>query len=246
MLATVGSIILSSHTSWAIFRPPSAAGSYDFVFEQVQPHINNVIEKTRDLATDEAVLQAMDVCGGFQLIEDQIPNGKESCICRDSQVHCTLQGSCSEDRTVCTDVVGMSFQFLVENEKVSRMKLSACFMYTEEFEPTCIETLIGHGQTLEKCNSATYGGKACMCAICGDNKSLSLDCTKHHPAATSSGCYLLSDALPSLSKFDEPSQRPQSRRTTEETSSSSGAPMNGTMYRFILGVLLAITTAALV
>ena len=160
-------------------------------------------------------------------------------------MQCTLQGTCAEDRSACPDVVGMPFQFLVENDKVNRMKLSACSVYTDEFEPTCIEAVIGHDQTLESCNSATYGDKECMCAICDDNKSLSLDCTKHHPAATSSGCHLLSDAIPTLSQFDQPSQRPQSRRATEE-SISSGVPMNGNMYRLLVFVALAITTAVLV
>jgi hypothetical protein len=189
----------------AIFRTVEK-GSNDFVFDQVQPHIENIVAASRSLLTPDEVLQSLDVCGGFDLIADQIPNGKESCICQDSQVHCTLDGRCAEDRSICTDVVGMSFQFLVEDEQVNRMKLSACFTYTEEFEATCIETIIGEGQKLKACNGATYGGKNCLCAICGDEKSLALDCSSHHPMATSNGCYLLSDALPPLAKFDQPPQ----------------------------------------
>ena len=250
LLLAVSSNLISYHPTLAIFRPPSEAGSYDFVFELVQPHIHNVVNKARDLQAlskkDEAVLQSMDVCGGFQLIADQIPNGEEDCQCvNGSQIQCTLSGACSEDRSICTDLVGLSFQFLVQDQQVNRLKLSACFSYAAEFAATCIETIIAPNQQLEACNSATYGGEECLCAVCDDNKSLSLDCTKHHPQASSGGCYLLSEAIPALTKFDEPPQNGRRRAKEEETNNSSRAPtiMNGSMYG-IVSLFVGIAVAA--
>ena len=157
LLLAVSSSILSHQTTLAIFRPPSEEGSFDFVFEQVQPHIQNVIHKSRELVVlsekDEAFLQSIDVCGGFQLIADQIPNGENDCQCiNGTQIQCSLAGACSDDRSVCTDVVGISFQFLIQDQQVDRMKLSACFTYTKEFAATCIETIIAPNQQLESYN----------------------------------------------------------------------------------------------
>ena len=237
LLLAVSSNLISYHPALAIFRPPSEAGTYDFVLEQVQPHINNVVTKARDLQVvsekDEAVLQSMDVCGGFQLIADQIPNGEEDCQCiNGSQIQCSLSGACSEDRSICTDRVGLSFQFLVQDQQVNRLKLSACFTYAAEFAATCIETIIAPNQQLEACNSATYGGEECLCNVCNDNKSLSLDCTEHHPQASSGGCYLLSEAIPALSKFDESPQNGRRRATEEQAQNSSGTQtmMTDSMY----------------
>ena len=243
----INCFILAISSSNAIFRAPSSEYSQDFVFEPVhqQDHsashagADSVIDTVaRKLATNsEAVLQLMDVCGGFSLIADQMPNGVNSCTCNNStqEVQCTFQVDCAtEEQAPCTDVVGLSFQFLVDEQDsaVNRMKLSACFTYTEEFEPTCIEPLIGRGQTLEACSSATYGGKRCDCAICDDSKSLSLDCSDHHPGASSNGCYLLSDALPVLSKFDEAPQG--SRRVEEDIAITSAASITLQIVHFLM------------
>jgi hypothetical protein len=179
-------------------------GSSDFTFVK-HPVVDNIVQRSLQVTTEE-VLESYDICGGWELIANEIPNGEQDCLCQDSQVQCALGGKCAVDRSVCTDVVDISFQFLVADEAVNQMKLSACFTYTDEFEATCIEALIGKGQKLEACERATYGGKDCLCAICGDEKSLSLDCSSHHPLATSNGCYLLSEALPILAKFDQPPQ----------------------------------------
>jgi len=202
----------------AIFRT-TEVGSSDYTFEEVH---DLVTDTSRSLLTNQKILENLDICGGWELIANQIPDGENSCVCRDNIVQCTLQGQCNVDRSVCTDVVGMSFQFLVNNklQKANRMKLSACFSYSQEFQPTCIETLVAPGQRLMQCNSATYGGKQCLCAICSDKKSLAIDCTKHHPSATSNGCYRLSDALPALAKFDEAPQ--QGRRRTAQEEASGG------------------------
>lgn len=222
----------------AIFRI-SEKGSDDFEFDQVQSHFNNAIETSRSLLTRKEVLESLDICGGFDLIADQIPDGKRSCICQNSRVDCTLEGQCSVDRSVCTDTVSISFQFQVNNDEVTRMRLSSCFTYTEEFDTTCIDTFIGRGQTLESCNRATYGGKNCLCAVCGDNKSLALDCSTHHPVATSNGCYLLSDALPVLTKFDEPPQRPEGRRVEETSDAVAPGTLKVLMSLFVTSIAFA-------
>ncbi|CAB9529022.1 expressed unknown protein [Seminavis robusta] len=189
----------------AIFRT-TEQGSNDFVFTKNQVDKTS-LDRSLQQQTPEAFLQSLDICGGFDLIVDQL-EGEESCACQDNVVNCGFTGGCDVDRSVCTDVVGMAFQFLVDgtgnNQSVNQMRLTACFTYTEEFEATCIDTIIGRGQKIQACNGATYGDQECLCAICGDEKSVAVDCSEHHPLATSNGCYLLSDAIPPLAKFDQP------------------------------------------
>lgn len=247
--------ILGKNLSCAIFRSIEN-GSLDYSFADSQyEHLSYIVDKSRSLIQDSQVLANMDICGGFQMIADQIPNGKSSCICKDNSVQCTLPGQCSSDGSVCTDTLALSFGFLVENSKVSNMLLSACFSYTKGFQPTCIQTTLGYDQAIKTCNKATYGGEACICQVCNDEKSLSLDCSMHDPKASSNGCYLLSDAIPALKKFDQPpGSNARFRRTTISTKSqllkseelvedTSGAVDNNlhlmfSLLAFMVGALL--------
>lgn len=197
------SLIFGAQSASAILRlPGNTSASFDFEYDVI-PHFDDAMETSRNLLTSEEILDSLDICGGFELIANQMPDGEKSCVCQNNQVLCTFQGTCDPGGTVCTDVVSIVFQFLVRNDRVNRMKLSACFTYTDEFDVTCIETQVGRGTQLQTCNRATYGGKQCLCGICRDRKSLALDCSRHHPMATSNGCYRLADALPPLAKFNE-------------------------------------------
>ena len=210
----------------AMFRSMEE-GSLDYSLDQTQfEKLNDVIGKSRALVESSGILESLDICGGFQLIADQLPSGgSSSCICQDNAVQCTLQGQCNGDQSICTDVIALSFEFIAQNVRVNNMKLSACFSYTTDFETTCIETTISRGQLLETCNAATYGGNECLCAVCDDQKSLILDCSMHDDRASSNGCYLLSDAVPALKQFDEPPRtNAQPRRTSTTTQMLSEEP----------------------
>ena len=126
-----------------------------------------------------------DICTGFELIIDEIPNGRDSCDCDGTQVACLFRAVCDEehkDEPHCMDAVEYVVAF--ENDLIT--VLSCALIVEGNFEETCAKVSLAGDLQLGECLTGTYGGKPCDCTVCEGRGSLLLDCSAYDPRAKTS------------------------------------------------------------
>jgi len=139
-------------------------------------------ELKRALQTGSPFDDIPDVCSGFELIIDQLPEGRDACSCQGRSVECTFKGECpEEDSPGCGDSISYGVNF-----EGSSLFVSSCAeMHAVELKEVCAEVSIGPDLALDSCKMASYGGEPCDCSICEDGASLNLDCSMHDPRVVS-------------------------------------------------------------
>ena len=123
-----------------------------------------------------------DICAGFELLIDEIPDGRDSCECDGSAVHCLFHAVCpegEEDQSKCADTVLYEVAF----EETDVTVLSCAALSEGGFEETCAKVSLAPDLQLDQCLFGSYGGKPCDCEVCPDRGSLKLDCTAYDKRA---------------------------------------------------------------
>ncbi|CAB9529020.1 expressed unknown protein [Seminavis robusta] len=126
-----------------------------------------------------------DICQSFELLIDEIPNGRDSCDCDGTSVNCLFKAVCpegQEDDPHCADTV--MYRVAFEDEEVS---VTSCAAISEGgFEETCARVSLAPDLQLDKCEEGTYGGRPCDCEVCDNRASLLLDCSVYDARAKTS------------------------------------------------------------
>lgn len=123
-----------------------------------------------------------DICTGFELIIDEIPNGRDSCDCDGVSVNCLFTAVCPqghEDNKECMDAV----EYVVSFEDGLITVLSCALVAEADFEETCAKVSLADNLQLGECILGTYGGLPCDCSVCEGQGSLLLDCTEYDSRA---------------------------------------------------------------
>ena len=126
--------------------------------------------------------QLPDICSGFELIIDEIPDGRDSCECDGTRVNCLFRAVCPEghkDEARCADTV--LYEVAFEEDEVT--VLSCAAIAEGGFKETCAKVSLAPDLQLDECMVGSYGGQPCDCDVCADRNSLLLDCTAYDPRA---------------------------------------------------------------
>lgn len=127
-----------------------------------------------------------DICQGFELLIDEIPNGRDSCDCDGISVNCLFKGVCPEgttdDAADCTDAVEYVVSF--ENDEIT--VLSCALIVEGGFSETCAKVALAPDLQLGECVFGTYGGQPCDCDVCEGRGALRLDCSQYDERAVTS------------------------------------------------------------
>ena len=98
-----------------------------------------------------------DICQGFELIIDEIPEGRDSCDCDGTSVNCFFRAHCEpghENEPHCMDAVEYIVAF--ENDMIT---VESCALITEGgFEETCAKVSLAGDLQLAECMQGSYGG----------------------------------------------------------------------------------------
>jgi hypothetical protein len=123
-----------------------------------------------------------DICTGFELIIDEIPDGRNSCACDGVSVNCLFKAACEEgpvENPKCGDTVKYVITF--ENQVIT---IESCASISEGgFQETCALVSLAPDLQLDECLEGTYGGRPCDCDVCDSRTGLLLDCTAYDERA---------------------------------------------------------------
>jgi hypothetical protein len=123
-----------------------------------------------------------DICTGFELIIDEIPDGRNSCACDGLSVNCLFKAACEEgvvENPKCGDTVKYVITF--ENQVIT---IESCASISQGgFEETCALVSLAPDLQLDECLEGTYGGRPCDCQVCDSRSGLLLDCTAYDERA---------------------------------------------------------------
>ena len=177
-----------------------------------------LLQETRHLQYEDMP----DICSGFEMIIDQIPNGRQSCDCDGIAIHCLFHAVCPEgvDDARCADAVVYEVSF--EDDELTIMSCAA--IAEGNFLETCAKISLGPTLMLDQCLYGSYGGEPCDCEVCEDRQSLSLDCTMHDPRAkTTCQSMVLAEVSPMVHGFNHSAPVPE-LPTVSDARAVSGAP----------------------
>ena len=153
--------------------------------EYMQWHVDHAIQVSRRLQQPAYE----NICDFFESFIDNVPNGRDNCICQDHKIDCIHDEVCRGG--VCTEAVEMMMS-LRNNSHTEELSVTTCSLLPG-FEETCLKVDIGSDRKILECTDATYGtlateAKGCECNVCPENNGVQLDCSKHDPMAVTDGC----------------------------------------------------------
>lgn len=196
-----------------------------------------------------------DICSGFEMIIDEIPDGKDACECGGSTIDCVFHGVCPEgkfDSAHCADTILYQVAFEAKDITV----LSCAKLQEGNFKETCAKVSLAPDLQLGECIVGRYGGQECSCDVCADQNSLRLDCSMYDPRAVADCTAMgLSDISPMVHGFNVTAPAPeigdqgqlygQVDPTTLEGDNVSGAIQTATTVVSLASVLVVSFVALL-
>ena len=159
-----------------------------------------------------------DICTGFELIIDEIPDGRNSCACDGVSVNCLFKAACEEgvvQNPKCGDTVKYVIAF--ENQIIT---IESCAAISEGgFQETCALVSLAPDLQLDECLEGTYGGRPCDCQVCDSRSGLLLDCTAYDERAkTSCQALGLGQLTPMIDGFNTTSPPPDELEENQDSS----------------------------
>lgn len=176
----------------------------------------------RDLQFDDLP----DICSGYELIIDEIPNGRDSCDCDGLSIHCLFHAVCQEgsDDPRCADAVMYEVSF--EDDELTILSCAA--IAEGNFLETCAKISLGPDLMLDQCIQASYGGEPCDCEVCEDRAGLSLDCTMYDERAqTDCQSMALGQVSPMVHGFNHSAPVPAELPTVDDAATHAAATASG-------------------
>lgn len=127
-------------------------------------------------------------CLIYQTLQNTIPFVDGICRCDGDSLRCTRMGFC--DGLICADSFDVHIE---EGAGNNRYTLESCtnFAHEDRYDKICIttqSTLVGKDLVIEECLRANIGATICNCHVCGDKRSLDIDCTLHGENVKTKGC----------------------------------------------------------
>jgi len=187
-----------------------------------------------------------DICAGFELIIDEIPEGRDSCDCDGSAVHCLFHADspdCPEGQECAIAPDAVLYEVAFEEKELT--VLSCAAIAAGDFAETCAKVSLAPDLQLDQCLLATYGQQPCDCDICPDRASLLLDCSMYDKRAITD-CHAagLGQLTPMVHGFNTsatPEQglvNPTDGFDEDGLQSASGAPETAMALSFVAAIAL--------